>query len=236
MMSRRKKYLPKIASGELRLQAFGITEPKAGIDTTRIETFARKEGKKYIINGHKIFHLACTALDLMLLLARTTEREKATSKVDGMSVFLVDLRNARSAIRIAPIETMINHETNELFIENLEVPEENLIGSEGEGFRYVLDGLNAERILIAAECIGDATFCLERAVEYAKNRVVFDRAIGMNQGVQFPLAQSYAKISAADLMRHKLRSCLIKERIVARKQTWQNYLLPRHLWKPRIRP
>jgi acyl-CoA dehydrogenase len=207
-LEQKKKYLPSIASGELRLQAFGITEPKAGVDTTRIETFAKKEeeGRKYVINGHKIFISRIQHSDLMLLLARTTKYEEARSKIDGMSIFIIDLRKAGNSIRVEPIETMINHETNELFIENLEVPEENLIGKEGEGFRYVLDGLNAERILIAAECIGDATFCLEKAVDYAKNRIVFDRPIGMNQGVQFPLSQLYAKISSANLMRYRAAS------------------------------
>lgn len=203
--SRQQKemYLRKIASGELRLQAFGVTEPKAGIDTTKLETFAKKDGNKYIINGHKIFISRVQHSDLMFLLVRTTKYGDTKSKTDGLSVFLVDLKKAGTAVRVQPIETMINHETNELFIENLEVPEENLIGNEGSGFKYFLDGLNAERILIAAECIGDATFCLEKAVDYAKNRIVFDRPIGKNQGVQFPLAQVYARVSAADLMRYK---------------------------------
>ncbi|MHB8566392.1 MAG: acyl-CoA dehydrogenase family protein [Nitrososphaerales archaeon] len=198
----KERYLPRIASGELRLQAFAVTEPEAGIDTTRIQTFAKKEGSKYMINGRKVFISRVQHSELMLLLARTAKYVESR-KTDGLSIFLVDLEKAGSSIRVNPIETMINHETNELSIENLEVPEENLIGEEGQGFRYVLDGLNAERILISAECIGDAAFCLERAVDYAKTRIVFDRPIGKNQGVQFPLAQVYARLAAADLMRYR---------------------------------
>jgi acyl-CoA dehydrogenase len=200
----RKKYLPKIASGELRLQSFAITEPEAGIDTTRIQTKAVPNESGYVMNGHKIFTSRLQHSDLMLLLARTTPYDGVANKTQGMSIFLIDLRNARdSELRYKQIDTMINHETNELFIENLKVPEESLIGMEGEGFRYVLDSINAERILIASECIGDANFCLERAVDYAKSRIVFNRPIGQNQGVQFPLASTYAKIQAADLMRYK---------------------------------
>jgi len=197
-------HLRKIAKGELRLQAFAVTEPEAGIDTTKIKTSAAKEGNKYVINGRKVFTSRVQHSDLMILLARTSSVDPSgVKKTAGMSVFLVDLRKAGDSIRSVPIETMINHETNELFIENLEIPEENLIGKPGEGFEYVLDGINPERILIAAECIGDAKFCLDRAVKYAKERVVFDRPIGMNQGIQNPLAQVYAKIEAADLMRYK---------------------------------
>ena len=208
--AQKKKFLPKIASGELRLQSFAVTEPSAGIDTTRIQTFARKEKGRYIINGEKIFISRIQHSDLMLLLARTRKYEEVETKTDGMSIFLVDLKEAQDSLRVNPIETMINHETNELHIDNLAVPEENLIGEEGKGFHYLLDSLNAERILIAAECIGDATFCLERAVEYAKNRIVFERPIGKNQGVQFPLAQVYAKIASADLMRYRAASLFDK--------------------------
>ena len=199
----KKKYLPKIASGELRLQSFAITEPEAGIDTTRIRTSAQRNQDGYLISGHKIFTSRLQHSDLMLLLVRTTPYDEVKKKTDGMSVFLIDLRSARSAIRYNPIDTMINHETNELFIRDLRVPEESLIGKEGGGFTYILDSINAERILIASECIGDAVFCLNRAVEYAKSRIIFDRPIGQNQGVQFPLAAAYAKIQAADLMRFK---------------------------------
>lgn len=199
----KRRYLPKIASGELRLQAFAVTEPQAGIDTTRISTRATKKNGKYVINGQKIFTSRVQHSDLMILLARTTAYEEVKKKTLGLSVFLVDLRKAGDAIRVSPIETMINHETNELLIENLEVEEEALIGTEGQGFRYILDGINVERILISAECVGDAKFCLDRAVEYAKNRITFDRPIGQNQGVQFPIAQAYARIESADLMRYK---------------------------------
>jgi len=208
------KYLTKIAKGKLRLQTFAITEPEAGIDTTRIETTAvrKQDNEGYVINGHKVFTSRIQHSDLMLLLARTTPYEQVVKKTDGMSIFLIDLResagnsNGASRIRYNQIDTMINHETNELFIENLEVPRENLIGKEGEGFKYILDSINAERILIASECIGDAMFCLEKAIEYANSRIVFNRPIGQNQGVQFPLASVYAKIQAADLMRYKAAS------------------------------
>lgn len=198
----KSRYLPHIATGELRLQAFAVTEPQAGIDTTRILTSARKEDSKYVVNGRKVFTSRVQHSDLMFLLARTSKYDDS-KKTEGLSMFLVDLKSAKSSISVRPIETMINHETNELYIENLEVPAENLIGEEGKGFRYVLDGLNAERILIASECIGDATFCLERAIDYANTRIVFDRQIGKNQGVQFPIAQAYAKLVAADLVRYR---------------------------------
>lgn len=199
----KEKYLPKISSGELRLQSFAITEPEAGIDTTKIQTTAvRNKDGRYVINGRKIFTSRVQHSDLMLLLARTTAYSDVVRKTDGMSIFLIDLRDARG-IKCNKIDTMINHETNELFIEDLQVPAENLIGTEGEGFRYLLDSINAERILISSECIGDASFCLDRAIDYAKSRVVFNRPIGQNQGVQFPLAAAYAKLQAADLMRYK---------------------------------
>ncbi len=202
----KRHYLPKIAKGELRLQSFAITEPQAGIDTTRIQTMAVRERgiDGYVINGHKVFTSRLQHSDLMLLLARTTPYEKVDRKTDGLGIFLIDLRtDGANSIRYSPIDTMINHETNDLIIENLEVPLENLIGKEGEGFRYILDSINAERILIASECIGDAMFCLDKAVEYANSRTIFDRPIGQNQGVQFPLASVFAKIQAADLMRYK---------------------------------
>jgi acyl-CoA dehydrogenase len=195
------RYLPKIASGELRLQAFAVTEPTAGTDTTRISTFARREGDKYVVNGQKIWISRAEHSDLMVLLCRTTPREQAGKPSAGMSVLLVDLREAvGNGLTIRPIRTMINHATTELFFDNLEVPVENLIGEEGKGFRYILDGMNAERILIAAECIGDGKFFIDRASAYAKEREVFGGPIGRNQGVQFPIARAHVQLSAAALM------------------------------------
>ncbi len=194
-------YLPKIASGELRLQAFGITEPSSGTDTTRIRTFARREGDRYIVNGQKVFISRAEHSDLMVLLARTTPRDKVARTTDGMSVLLVDMREAVGhGLTIRPIRTMLNHATTELFLDDLEVPVANLIGEEGKGFRYILDGMNAERILIASECIGDARFFIDRASAYARERQVFGRPIGQNQGVQFPIARAYVQTSAAALM------------------------------------
>jgi acyl-CoA dehydrogenase len=201
--AQKKQYLPKIAKGELRLQTMAITEPEAGIDTSRIRTSAVRKNGSYVINGHKIFASRLQHSDLIFLLARTTPYEQVSRKKDGLSIFLVDLRKSSDGVRYQQIDTMINHETNELFIENLVVPGENLIGKEGEGFGYILDTINAERILIASECVGDALFCLDKAVSYAKSRIVFNRPIGQNQGVQFPLAGVYAKIQAADLLRYK---------------------------------
>ena len=194
-------YLPAIATGEVRLQAFGVTEPGAGTDTTRISTFARRVGDKYVVNGQKIWISRAEHSDLMVLLCRTTAREDAGKPSDGMSVLLVDLRQAVGhGLTIRPIRTMLNHATTELFFDDLEVPVENLIGEEGKGFRYILDGMNAERILIAAECIGDAKFFIDRASAYAKDRNVFGRAIGTNQGIQFPIARAHVQMSAAELM------------------------------------
>ena len=197
----KSEYLPKIASGELRLQAFGVTEPTSGSDTTRILTKAIREGDHYIINGQKIWTSRSEYSDLMLLLARTSPREEVTKRHNGISVFLIDLRDAiEGGLTIQPIPTMINHATTEVFIDDLRVPAENLIGTEGEGFRYILDGMNAERILIAAECVGDARWFIERASSYARDRVVFGRPIGQNQGIQFPIARAYAATEAADLL------------------------------------
>jgi alkylation response protein AidB-like acyl-CoA dehydrogenase len=194
-------YLPKIASGELRLQAFGVTEPSAGTDTTRIRTLARREGDRYIVNGQKVFISRAEHSDLMVLLVRTTPRDQAARSTDGMSVLLVDMRDAVGhGLTIRPIRTMLNHATTELFLDDLEVPVANLIGEEGEGFRYILDGMNAERILIASECIGDARFFVDRAGAYARERRVFGRPIGQNQGVQFPIARAYVQTCAAALM------------------------------------
>ncbi len=197
----KKRYLPKVATGELRLQAFGVTEPNAGSETTRIETTAVKRGDKYIVNGQKIFISRVQESDLMLLLARTTPYDELKDKTRGLSVFIVDLRDAKGKLTVKPLDIMINHHTNALFFDGLEVPAENLIGEEGMGFRYIIDGWNAERILVAAEAIGDGRWFVERAASYAKERVVFDRPIGANQGIQFPIAQAYARIEAADLVR-----------------------------------
>ena len=197
----KSEYLPKIASGELRLQAFGVTEPTSGSDTTRILTKAIREGNHYIINGQKIWTSRAEYSDLMLLLARTTPREEVTKRHNGISVFLIDLRDAlESGLTIQPIPTMINHATTEVFFDDLRVPAENLIGTEGDGFRYILDGMNAERILIAAECVGDARWFIEKASSYARDRIVFGRPIGQNQGIQFPIARAYAATEAADLL------------------------------------
>ena len=197
----KSEYLPKISSGELRLQAFGVTEPTSGSDTTRILTKAIREGNHYIINGQKIWTSRSEYSDLMLLLARTSPREEVTKRHNGISVFLIDLRDAlEGGLTIQPIPTMINHATTEVFFDDLRVPAENLIGTEGDGFRYILDGMNAERILIAAECVGDARWFIEKASSYARDRIVFGRPIGQNQGSQFPIARAYAATEAADLL------------------------------------
>lgn len=194
----KERFLPSIASGEIRLQAFGVTEPTAGTDTTRITTFARRKGDKYLINGQKIWISRAEHSDLMVLLARTAPREQVNKPTEGMSVFLVDMRQARdNGLTIRPIRTMLNHATTELFFDDLEVPAENLIGEEGEGFRYILSGMNVERMLIASECIGDGRFFIDRATAYAKDRCVFGRPIGVNQGIQFPIARAYVQLSAA---------------------------------------
>jgi acyl-CoA dehydrogenase len=200
----KRMYLPKIASGELRLQAMGVTEPGAGTDTTRIKTFAVRKGDRYVVNGQKVWTSRLQHSELMILLARTTPLDQVTKKSDGMSIFLVDMRHAvHAGLTMRPIRNMVNHETNEVFFDNLEIPDANLIGEEGKGFRYILDGLNAERILIAAECIGDGYWFMDKATAYAKNRVVFDRSIGMNQGIQFPIARAYINVEAANLMRFR---------------------------------
>jgi acyl-CoA dehydrogenase len=203
----KRKYLPGIASGELRLQAFGVTEPGSGSDTSSIKTFARRAGDHYVVNGQKIWTSRSEHSDLMLLLARTTPKHEASKRTDGMSVFILDMRAAMDAgLAIRPIRTMMNHSTTEVFFDNVRIPAENLIGEEGKGFRYILSGMNAERILIAAECIGDAKWFIEKAALYAKERVVFDRPIGMNQGIQFPIARAYAQMRAAELMVDKAAS------------------------------
>jgi acyl-CoA dehydrogenase len=202
----REFYLPKIASGELRLQSMAVTEPTTGTDTTKLKTTAVRKGDRYVINGQKVWTSRVRHSELMLLLARTTPLAEVKKKSEGLSVFMVDLRDAiGKGLNLRPIENMVNHETNELFFDDLEVPVENLIGEEGKGFKYILDGLNAERVLIAAECIGDGRWFIERASRYAKDRIVFDRPIGQNQGVQFPLAESHIEVEAASLMR--FRAC-----------------------------
>ncbi|MEO7964374.1 MAG: acyl-CoA dehydrogenase family protein, partial [Gemmatimonadaceae bacterium] len=203
-IEQKARYLPAIASGELRLQSFAVTEPATGTDTTRTRTTAVRRGDRYVVNGQKVWISRVQHSDLMLLLARTTPIEQVTKKSLGLSVFLVDLRGAESrGLRVRPIDNMVNHETNELFFEDFEVPADALIGEEGMGFRYILDGMNAERILIAAECIGDGFWFIDKARRYASERIVFDRPIGQNQGVQFPIAQAYANVRAADLMRYE---------------------------------
>ena len=195
------RYLPGIAGGDLRLQAFAVTEPDAGSETTRIATTAVRKGDTYVVNGQKTFISRVQQSDLMLLLARTTPYEELTNKTEGLSVFVVDMREAGDSLQVSPIEMTFNRHTNQLFFDNMEIPAENLIGEEGKGFRYIIDSWNAERILIAAEAVGDARFFIERAAAYASERVVFGRPIGANQGVQLPIAQAYAHTEAADLMR-----------------------------------
>ena len=197
----KKQYLPRIAAGELRLQAMGVTEPTAGTDTTKIKTTAVKKGDRYVVNGQKVWTSRLQHSELMILLARTTPLSEVKKKSEGMSVFLVETKS--KGLEVKPIRNMVNHETNQVFIDNLEVPAENLIGEEGKGFRYILDGLNAERILIASECVGDGFWFIERSTKYAGERVVFDRPIGQNQGIQFPIAEAYMEIEAANLMRYK---------------------------------
>jgi len=197
----KRRWLPKIASGELRLQAFGVTEPTAGTDTTSIKTTAVRQGDHYVVNGQKIWTSRAEHSDLMILLVRTTPKDKVAKRSDGLSILVVDMREAiGNGLTIRPIRTMMNHATTEVFFDNLKVPAEHLIGEEGKGFRYVLDGMNAERLLIAAECIGDATWFINKAAAYSRERIVFNRPIGQNQGVQFPIARAYAEMSAARLM------------------------------------
>ncbi len=197
----KQRYLPKIASGELRLQAFGVTEPGSGTDTTALRTTARREGDHYIVNGQKIWTSRAAQSDLMLLLARTTPRDQVAKRTDGLSVFILDMREALQAgLTIRPIRTMMNHATTEVFFDDVKVPAANLVGEEGKGFRYILSGMNAERILIAAECVGDAKWFIDKASTYARERQVFGRPIGQNQGIQFPIARAYANMRAAELM------------------------------------
>lgn len=202
--AQKAQYLPQIATGKLRLQAFGVTEPTSGTDTLALKTTARCDGDDYIVNGQKIWTSRAEHSDLMLLLARTTPRDQVSSKTDGLSVFLVDMNAAKgNGLTIRPIETMMNHSTTEVFFEDMRVPAANLIGEEGKGFRYILSGMNAERLLIAAECIGDAKWFIEKASNYARERVLFNRPIGQNQGVQFPIARAYTQTRAAELLVHE---------------------------------
>jgi len=228
----KKKYLPKIASGELRLQAMGVTEPTAGTDTTSIKTVAVKKGDHYVVNGQKVWTSRLQHSELMLLLARTTPLAEVKKKSDGMSVFIVDKREALDkGMSMRPIRNMVNHETNEVFFDNLEIPAENLVGEEGKGFRYILDGLNAERILIAAECIGDGYWFIERATAYARDRVVFGRPIGQNQGVQFPIAEAYMEIEAANLMRYKAAALFDQKKHCGAEANMAKHLCAKASWE-----
>ncbi len=230
--AQKREYLPKIASAELRLQSMGVTEPTAGTDTTKIKTVAVRKGDRYIVNGQKVWISRVQHSDLMILLARTTPLAEVKKKSEGMSIFIVDLRDAvKSGLTVRPIANMVNHETNELFFDNLEIPVENRIGEEGQGFRYILDGLNAERVLIAAECIGDGYWFVDRASGYAKERVVFDRPIGQNQGVQFPIAEAYIEVEAADLMRWKACELFDAKRPCGAEANMAKYLAAKASWE-----
>jgi len=228
----KKKYLPRIASGELRLQSMGVTEPTAGTDTTRIKTVAVKKDDHYVVNGQKVWTSRLQHSELMILLARTTPLAEVKKKSEGMSIFIVDKREAlHRGMTLKPIRNMVNHETNEVFFDNLEIPAENLIGQEGSGFKYILDGLNAERILIAAECIGDGYWFIEKATRYARERVVFDRPIGQNQGVQFPIAEAYTEIEAANLMRYKAAALFDQKKHCGAEANMAKHLCAKASWE-----
>jgi alkylation response protein AidB-like acyl-CoA dehydrogenase len=199
----KRRWLPGIAAGELRLQAFAVTEADAGSDTTKIATFAERKGGRYVVNGRKVFISRVQHSDLMVLLARTTRVEQVQKRTDGLSVFLIDIRDAGERMRVVPIDAMINHETNEVFFDGLEIPADSLVGEEGKGFKYILSGMNAERILLGSESVGDALYFVDRTVQYTKERVVFGRPIGQNQGVQFPLAKAYVSVQGAAALRDK---------------------------------
>ena len=225
-------YLPKIASGEWRLQSMGVTEPSTGTDTTKIKTTAVKKGDRYVVNGQKVWISRVQHSDWMILLTRTTPLAEVQKKSAGMSIFMVDLREAeRSGLTVRPIPNMVNHETNELFFENLEIPAENLIGEEGQGFKYILDGLNAERTLIAAECIGDGHWFIDRVTKYASERIVFGRPIGQNQGVQFPIAEAYIEIEAANLMRYKACKLFDSQQPCGGEANMAKYLAAKASWE-----
>jgi len=228
----KQRWLPKIASGELRLQSMGVTEPTTGTDTTRIKTTAVRKGDRYVINGQKVWISRVQHSDLMILLARTTSLDQVAKKSEGMSIFLVDLREAIGhGLTVRPIPNLVNHETNELFFENLEIPAENLIGEEGQGFKYILDGLNAERALIAAECIGDGYWFVDRVTQYTKDRVVFGRPIGQNQGVQFPIAETYIEVEAANLMRWKACELFDARKPCGAEANMAKYLAAKASWE-----
>ncbi len=230
--AQKRLYLPQIASGELRLQSMGVTEPTTGTDTTKIKTVAERRGDKYVVNGQKVWISRIQHSDLMILLARTTALADVKKKADGLSIFLVDLKHAvANGMSVRPIRNMVNHETNELFFDNLEIPADNLIGEEGKGFRYILDGLNAERALIAAECIGDAYWFIDRASKYASERIVFDRPIGKNQGVQFPIAESYIETEAANLMRWKACELFDAHKPCGSEANMAKYLCAKASWE-----
>ncbi len=228
----KKRYLPKIASGELRLQSMAVTEPTTGTDTTRLKTTAVRKGDRYVVNGQKVWLSRAQHSDMLVLLARTTPLSEVKRKTDGMSVFLVDVHQAlKSGLTLRPIRNMVNHETNEAFFEDLPVPAENLVGEEGRGFKYILDGLNAERTLIAAECIGDARWFVEKAAAYAKERVVFDRPIGQNQGIQFPIAQCHIETEAADLMRWRACELFDRHEPCGAEANMAKYLAAKASWE-----
>jgi acyl-CoA dehydrogenase len=230
--AQKKMYLPKIASGELRLQSMAVTEPTTGTDTTKLKTTAVKKGDKYVVNGQKVWISRIQHSDLMILLARTTPINEVQRKSEGMSIFIVNLKDAiGKGMEVRPIANMVNHETNEVFFDNLEIPAENLIGTEGQGFKYILDGLNAERVLIAAECIGDAYWFIDRARRYANDRVVFDRPIGKNQGIQFPIADSYIETEAANLMRFKACELFDSHQPCGPEANMSKYLAAKASWE-----
>jgi acyl-CoA dehydrogenase len=230
--AQKRHYLPRIAAGELRIQSMAVTEPTTGSDTTKLKTVAVKQGDRYVVNGQKVWISRVQHSDLMILLARTTPLAEVKRKSEGMSVFIVDLHQAiGKGLTVRPIANMVNHETNELFFENLEIPAENLIGEEGQGFRYILDGLNAERTLIAAECIGDAYWFVNRATKYANERIVFDRPIGKNQGVQFPIAESYIETCAADLMRFRAADLFDEHKPCGAEANMAKYLAAKASWE-----
>ncbi len=230
--AQKQLYLPRIATGELRLQSMGVTEPTTGTDTTRIKTVAVKKGDRYVVNGQKVWISRIQHSDLMILLARTTPLDQVKKKSEGMSIFIVDLKEAIGhGMEVRPILNMVNHETNELFFDNLEIPAGNLIGEEGMGFKYILDGLNAERTLIAAECIGDGYWFIDKATQYANERVVFDRPIGKNQGVQFPIADAYIEIEAANLMRYKACELFDARQACGAQANMAKYLAAKASWE-----
>ena len=226
------QYLPQIAAGKLRLQSMGVTEPTTGTDTTKLKTTAVKKGDRYVINGQKVWISRIQHSDLMILLARTTPASEVKKKSEGLSIFIVDLREAVGhGMTVRPIRNMVNHETNELFFDNLEIPAENLIGEEGKGFKYILDGLNAERTLIAAECIGDGYWFIDKAKKYANERIVFDRPIGKNQGVQFPIAESYIEVEAANLMRYRACELFDAHQPCGAEANMAKYLCAKASWE-----